>query len=305
MADRYPVQTPPPSTAALGRLLSPRVAGSRYVFLNLAPAPRTTWAMALAGREQTRPDYVVDRSAYPFHVVELVVRGTGASRIGGGKRHLLASGTVFSCAPDQPCYLRSDADAPLEKFFFALAGTEVRARLAAAGLPPGAVRHVALPSELIASAEEIVREGQRHHPAAAEICLKIFELLLLRLKVAQSSASLAVDERARESFLRCKAIIDADAAKLLTLEELAAQARLAPSTICRLFRRFQGISPYRYLMRRKMTLAAGILLEEASLVKEAAARVGFEDPYHFSRCFKSVHGVAPNALRELAQSAGN
>lgn len=305
MADRYPLQTHPPTDAALGRLLSPRVAGSRYVFLNLAPAPRTSWAMALAGREETRSDYVVDRAGYPFHVVELVVRGTGACRVGGGKRHLLASGTVFSCAPHQACYIRSDAEAPLGKFFFALAGTEVRARLAAAGLPPGAVRHVALPSELFAAAEEIIREGQRHQPTAAEICLKLFELFLLRLKNAQSSASLAVDERARESFLRCKAIVDADAATLQSLEQLAAQARLAPSTVCRLFRRFQGISPYRYLMRRKMTLAAGVLLEEGRLVKEAAARVGFDDPYHFSRCFKSVHGVAPNTLRALAQPAGS
>ena len=33
-----------------------------------------------------------------------------------------------------------------------------------------------------------------------------------------------------------------------------------------------------------------------TLVKEAAERVGFADPYHFSRAFKAVHGVAPRAL---------
>jgi AraC-like DNA-binding protein len=45
-----------------------------------------------------------------------------------------------------------------------------------------------------------------------------------------------------------------------------------------------------------MTLAAEHLVENGGLVKEAAQRVGFADPYHFSRCFKAVHGVAPRDL---------
>ncbi len=45
-----------------------------------------------------------------------------------------------------------------------------------------------------------------------------------------------------------------------------------------------------------MNLAAEYLVEHGGLVKEVAARVGFADPFHFSRAFKSVHGVAPRAL---------
>jgi AraC-like DNA-binding protein len=72
---------------------------------------------------------------------------------------------------------------------------------------------------------------------------------------------------------------------------------IEPSSVCRLFRRFQGTSPYQYLLRRKMILAAEYLFETGGLVKEAAQCVGFADPYHFSRCFKAVHGVSPNQLR--------
>jgi AraC family transcriptional regulator len=38
------------------------------------------------------------------------------------------------------------------------------------------------------------------------------------------------------------------------------------------------------------------LVEGRGRVKEAAERVDFADPYHFSRCFKAVHGVAPSEL---------
>jgi AraC-like DNA-binding protein len=34
-----------------------------------------------------------------------------------------------------------------------------------------------------------------------------------------------------------------------------------------------------------------------------AQRLGFADPFHFSRAFKSVHGVAPRALLALARTA--
>ena len=68
------------------------------------------------------------------------------------------------------------------------------------------------------------------------------------------------------------------------------------SSVCRWFRRYQGTSPYQYLLRRKMNLAAEHLVENGGLVKEAAQRIGFADPYHFSRAFKAIHGVAPRAL---------
>ena len=79
-------------------------------------------------------------------------------------------------------------------------------------------------------------------------------------------------------------------------EEIAAATGVEASSVCRWFRRYQGTSPYQYLLRRKMNIAAEYLVENGGLVKEVAQRVGFADPYHFSRAFKSVHGVAPRAL---------
>lgn len=296
MADRYPLHNPPPSPAVLDRLLASHVAGSRYIFPDLAPKRGVEWTVALAGRERCNPDYLVDRQNYPFHVVELVVRGSGTVRVGGGRKHRVGPGAVFSCSSDQACWLKTDPSDPLDKYFFALAGTRVRARLTAAHLAPGTVRHIALPAEAIAVAEDLIREGQRHHSHTTAICVKLLELLLLRFEAAPADRPRPDDDRARANFIRCKKLIEERAASLQTLEELAALVHLDPSSICRLFRRFQGSSPYQELTRRKMTLAAGILLEEGGLVKEAAARVGFDDPYHFSRCFKSVHGLSPNAF---------
>jgi AraC-like DNA-binding protein len=53
------------------------------------------------------------------------------------------------------------------------------------------------------------------------------------------------------------------------------------------------VTPYRFLMRLKMSHAASLLLNPDALVKEVAYELDFSDPFHFSRSFKSVYGVSP------------
>ena len=66
--------------------------------------------------------------------------------------------------------------------------------------------------------------------------------------------------------------------------------------LCRLFRRFDHESPYHRLMRLKMSHAAARMQMPGTLGKQIAAELGFDDPYHFSRAFKSVFGLAPTKL---------
>ena len=69
--------------------------------------------------------------------------------------------------------------------------------------------------------------------------------------------------------------------------------------LCRLFQKFDHQTPYQFLMRLKMTLAAEWLLQPGALVKQVAERAGFGDQFHFSRAFKSVFGAAPEIFRRL------
>jgi AraC-like DNA-binding protein len=66
-----------------------------------------------------------------------------------------------------------------------------------------------------------------------------------------------------------------------------------------LFRRYDHQSPYQYLLRLRMNLAAEQLHQPGALVKQVAEQTGFDDPFHFSRAFKSVFGLSPDAFRRL------
>ena len=276
------------------RLLSQQVTGGRYFFRNLAPDVTAALALVMGGRERCNPDYGIVRTAFPFYVLEYVEAGSGTVKL-DGETHALRPGVIFAYAPTTRCEIHTDPADPMVKYFLAVAGRDVRARLRRCGIGIAGVRQLAAHAEVTSVFEDLVREGQRSGALAERICATLLDLVLLKI---QDSATLAphASEPARDAFLRCKALIDAEAERLATLQQIAEATGVEASSVCRWFRRYQGTSPYQYLMRRKMNLAAEHLIENGGLVKEAAQRVGFADPYHFSRAFKAVHGVAPRDL---------
>lgn len=275
-------------------LLSQQVSGSRYFFLGLRPGG--AGPLVLGGREHCNPDYTINRQKYAYYVLEYVASGTGEVTL-NGERHQLAPGSIFASAPTSSCAMHTDPANPMVKYFVCLTGRQALRLLGRAELRPGQVRQLSAHGEIRSVFEDLIREGRLPGTRTREICELLIELLALKLGGAAADAR-SSGGMAHENFLRCKALIDAQAERLVALQDIAAAAGLDTSSICRLFRRYHGTSPYQYLLRKKMNLAAEYLVETGGLVKEAALRVGFSDPYHFSRCFKAVHGVSPRSMQK-------
>lgn len=65
-----------------------------------------------------------------------------------------------------------------------------------------------------------------------------------------------------------------------------------------LFKKSMGVSPNEYLTQRRIALAKDMLAKGEVSVKEISAAVGYEDPYYFSRVFKSTAGLSPSDYRK-------
>jgi AraC-like DNA-binding protein len=83
----------------------------------------------------------------------------------------------------------------------------------------------------------------------------------------------------------------------LQVAKLAAMANMSPSHYTALFKRRTGCAPIDYFTRLRMQYACGLLMATSLIVKEVAAALGYEDPFYFSRVFKSVNQVAPSEYR--------
>ncbi|MDF2835563.1 MAG: hypothetical protein K0Q63_1203, partial [Paenibacillus sp.] len=62
-------------------------------------------------------------------------------------------------------------------------------------------------------------------------------------------------------------------------------------------KKYKGISPIDYLTELRIEAAKNALRASGRSVAEAAKEAGFSDPYHFSRRFKQIVGVAPAFYR--------
>ena len=85
---------------------------------------------------------------------------------------------------------------------------------------------------------------------------------------------------------------------------LAARAGISPSHFFALFKRQIGCAPIDYFIRLRMQHACRLLDETVMSVKEIAAALGYDDPYYFSRVFKSVHHVPPSRYRMARSNYG-
>jgi AraC-like DNA-binding protein len=275
-------------------LLSTQVKDARYFFLNLAPRKSARFELVMGGFEHCHPDYVIARSHFPYYSIEYIVAGQGTAMV-GRHRHELRPGVIFSYGLSERHEIRTDPRDVLVKYFISLRGTEVLPCMRRLRIGPGAARVLAPRAEIASAFDGLLREGQRTGPLRQELTAALLKFLLLKIEDAASFTA-HPNERAREAFLRCKAYMDAEAENIHALRDVAQAMGAEASSVCRWFRRYQGMSPYQYLLRRRMNLAAEKLLEQGGLVKEVAARFGFADPFHFSHQFKAVHGIAPSAL---------
>lgn len=276
-------------------LLADEVLGGDYYFLREAPPDSPGITVVCGGCETCGAGYRVARESFPYQAVEFVRAGSG-SLVLGGQTHALQPGTVFAYGPGSPHSITASPGETMEKYFIDLAGRRAAALLEAGPCADGRPVQVADAEALATVFVQLQASGKQVRANTAAICALLAEVLLLRIEELALPHQ-AADSGSWQTYQRCRCFLEEHFLELDGLGPVAAACRVGEPYICRVFRRYHGISPYQYLLQRKMGHAALLLLNRRLLVKEVAQRVGFADPYHFSKAFKRVHGVAPQTFR--------
>ncbi len=90
----------------------------------------------------------------------------------------------------------------------------------------------------------------------------------------------------------------------LRIGGLAALAHVSPAHFTALFRQAAGSSPRHYLHLLRPHRACQLLRDSKLSLKEIAAQLGYQDPFYFSRQFKSLQGVSPSQFRRVHHPTG-
>ncbi|WP_457576106.1 AraC family transcriptional regulator [Desulfomarina sp.] len=110
------------------------------------------------------------------------------------------------------------------------------------------------------------------------------------------------NERAKEKFfpdsvMRATEFINDNPEKKISLEDIAAAAGLSRFHFLRVFKKATGMSPYAYLLHRRLQLAKESIKKKKSLT-DSALDAGFADQSHLSRRFKAAYGITLHQYRK-------
>ena len=103
---------------------------------------------------------------------------------------------------------------------------------------------------------------------------------------------------------RALALLEENMANHWTLQELARKLNIDISYLGKLFQRTLGLSPMAYLSQIRAEQASRLLLRTPKTISEIAIEVGWPDPNHFARRFRSHYGLSASEYRlRFAQAA--
>lgn len=94
------------------------------------------------------------------------------------------------------------------------------------------------------------------------------------------------------------------AEKQTSLDDLAKWSGYSAQHLNRLFCHTLGVTPLKYLTKLRLEKSALLIAQGKLTVRAIAARLAFDDPFHFSRVFRKHFGRSPAQYRQWLGSPG-
>lgn len=215
----------------------------------------------------------------------------GTSTLAPGALLLANAGACFECGhahgTGDTCISFQFAPALVEGAFAGIS-SHARGRFPINAVPP---INATLPFTSRAAVARDAGEGSE------EFALRLLQVAIAACHGhARRTSRVAADEATVARLLRQ---IDETPQACWSLGVLCDRSRLDRFRLLRAFRHIAGVTPYQYVLRQRLDLAARSLILHATPVHEMSLDCGFNDLSEFNRRFRRHFGVSPTQFRRL------
>lgn len=252
----------------------------------IMPEDSIPFKNAAIGITYPTKDYVIKRELSEVTVFEYVLGGEGELFINGEWKKVKA-GEVYILKEGEPHHYRTSARNPWKKIWINYESSYMAKMLASYKIESGVYS-----AEGVRARFEALLECSRNAIVSQRLCFIIADSLHAIInEIALERVNEKNDGRMiKESVEEC-------VYKKLSLDALSERLNMSKSNIIRVFKKEYGVTPYEYLLSRKIS-AAKLLLENTSMtVKQIADRICINDEHYFSSLFLARVGMRPRDYR--------
>jgi AraC family transcriptional regulator len=155
---------------------------------------------------------------------------------------------------------------------------------------------------MLAVNEELTADAGGDHLAVASLANVLAVHLARHLLTPQRTAPRKDGRLPRGKLRAVVEYVEDNLTVAPTLDQIAAIAHLSPYHFARQFKAAMGLSPYQYVISRRVERARELLRMEDLTLAEVAVEAGFSDQSQLCNHFKRLVGITP---RQFRMSAGN
>lgn len=277
-------------------MYKPELLQSTYFYLSEPPKSADLW-VKWGGEDVCAPDYFIERTTYPQHVIELVLHGQGVFN-DYHTHSSLAAGSVYFFGPRVKHQYYTDPAHPMRKWFIVYGGRQAASltEQTLGGLS-GSFR-VANVDDIAYLFRLVLEEGGRPTRFSQSICTAALSTLLYRLATTRLLAE-PTNTPAYDTYQSARQYVEQHLDRLTTVGQWAAELGLTEAYMSRLFKRFDQQTPYHVLTRLRVNRIANLLLTTPDPIRHIAEQMGFSDQFVLSKVFRRAYGIAPQAYRNL------
>jgi AraC-like DNA-binding protein len=143
-------------------------------------------------------------------------------------------------------------------------------------------------------------DAGRSSIARAGASAALLDLLLWLATCAQADQRVDAGPRTIAAVERAAHLITTGAHQPIDLAQLSREVDVSRNYLARAFRARFGVTMARFLLRRRMEIAAHLLETTDLSVSQVGDRVGVGDPHYFNKQFRRARGLSPSAFRRRA-----
>ena len=273
-----------------------------YLFLNKDYFDITIYQY---GYEQCEPYHPFGPGMRDHYLIHCILSGSGTYKTKYRNQDLtyeLHAGQAFLIEPNHLVHYYADGKEPWEYMWIEFDGMKIKEYLHQAGLSQSNPIYEPISQEGATKAFSYLRDiVEQPDLLSAEVMGNTYLFFASLIRSSKAARKIPKNDLLDFYIQSTVDFIENNYMNEITVEDMALHLNLNRSYFSKIFKSSTHKSPQEFLIQYRINKACELLRNTHTSITQIAHLIGYNNPFHFTRAFKNIMGIAPMEWRKRNQ----